>query len=129
MHRQSGDTRHLTYAEDIGHDTLARATADGDGMKWIQAEHRVRPELLVAQTGLMQGAAGVVLRLGLERTQAEIPRQQALRVVNGAAVGALRRAARYVPKLANQAPGFGKCAMDPGGNTELPPATRSQATR
>jgi lantibiotic modifying enzyme len=63
MYRQSGDASHLTYAEDIGHDTLARATADGDGMKWIQAEHRVRPELLVAQTGLMQGAAGVGLAM------------------------------------------------------------------
>ncbi len=40
-------------------DTLKRATADGDGLKWVQAEHRVRPELLIAQTGFMQGAAGV----------------------------------------------------------------------
>lgn len=40
-------------------DLLRRATVDGDGMKWIQAEHRVRPELLVAQTGFMQGAAGI----------------------------------------------------------------------
>jgi hypothetical protein len=29
----------------------------------VQAEHRVRPELLVAQTGLMQGAAGVGLAM------------------------------------------------------------------
>ena len=28
-------------------------------MRWVQAEHRVRPELLVAQTGYMQGAAGI----------------------------------------------------------------------
>jgi hypothetical protein len=40
-------------------DALQRATTDGSGLKWIQAEHRVRPELLVAQTGFMQGAAGV----------------------------------------------------------------------
>ncbi|HSL70006.1 MAG TPA: lanthionine synthetase LanC family protein, partial [Longimicrobiales bacterium] len=40
-------------------DTLARATPAGNGLKWIQAEHRVRPELLIAQTGFMQGAAGV----------------------------------------------------------------------
>ena len=63
MYRQSGDARHLVYAEDIGHDTLARATAEGDGLKWVQAEHRVRPELLIAQTGLMQGAAGVGLAM------------------------------------------------------------------
>ena len=36
---------------------------EGKGLKWIQAEHRIRPELLVAQTGLMQGAAGVGLFL------------------------------------------------------------------
>jgi lantibiotic modifying enzyme len=63
MHRQGGDARHLEYAEAIGHDTLSRATAEADGLKWIQAEHRVRPELLVAQTGLMQGAAGVGLAM------------------------------------------------------------------
>ena len=63
LYRQTGDARYLEYAEAIGHDTLARATADGDGLKWIQAEHRVRPELLVAQTGLMQGAAGVGLAM------------------------------------------------------------------
>jgi hypothetical protein len=42
-------------------------------LKWIQAEHRTRPELLVAQTGLMQGAAGIGLYLlhldALERGQ------------------------------------------------------------
>ena len=63
LYRQSGDARHLAYAEDIGHDTLARAASEGEGLKWIQAEHRVRPELLIAQTGLMQGAAGVGLAM------------------------------------------------------------------
>jgi hypothetical protein len=33
-------------------------TPGGKGLRWVQAEHRVRPELLVAQTGYMQGAAG-----------------------------------------------------------------------
>ena len=42
---------------------MRRATTDGDGLKWVQAEHRVRPELLIAQTGLMQGAAGVGLSM------------------------------------------------------------------
>jgi lantibiotic modifying enzyme len=63
LHRRSQDPRHLAFAEEIGHDTLRRGTAEGDGVKWIQAEHRVRPELLVAQTGLMQGAAGVGLAM------------------------------------------------------------------
>lgn len=63
MHRRSRDARHLAFAEEVAHDTLARAAAEKDGMKWVQAEHRVRPELLVAQTGLMQGAAGVGLAM------------------------------------------------------------------
>jgi len=32
-------------------------------MRWIQAEHRTRPELLTAQTGYAQGAAGIGLAL------------------------------------------------------------------
>ena len=63
MHAMTGDTRHLTFARRVMDDVVSRATADGAGLKWIQAEHRVRPELLVAQTGLMQGAAGVGLAL------------------------------------------------------------------
>lgn len=63
LHARTGQSRHLEFAEEVAHDTLRRATTDGDGLKWIQAEHRVRPELLVAQTGLMQGAAGVGLAL------------------------------------------------------------------
>ena len=42
---------------------LAKGRLDRDGMRWIQAEHRVRPELLVAQTGYMQGAAGIGMLL------------------------------------------------------------------
>jgi lantibiotic modifying enzyme len=63
LHRRSGDPRHLEFAERVAHDTLARATTEGDGLKWVQAEHRVRPDEVVAQTGLMQGAAGVGLAL------------------------------------------------------------------
>jgi hypothetical protein len=40
---------------------LGRATADGGKLSWIQAEHRSQPKLLIAQTGLMQGAAGIGL--------------------------------------------------------------------
>jgi lantibiotic modifying enzyme len=63
LHRRERKPQHLAFADDVAHDTLRRGTAEGDGMKWIQAEHRVRPELLVAQTGLMQGAAGIGLAL------------------------------------------------------------------
>lgn len=38
-----------------------KATRDEAGTRWVQAEHRTRPDFLVAQTGLMQGAAGIGL--------------------------------------------------------------------
>jgi len=63
MHAMTGDTRHLTFSRRVMDDVVARASLEGDGVKWVQAEHRVQPELLVAQTGLMQGAAGVGLAL------------------------------------------------------------------
>jgi lanthionine synthetase-like protein/alpha-L-fucosidase-like protein len=43
--------------------TLAHGTQDDRGLRFIQAEHRVKPDLLQAQVGLMQGAAGVGLAL------------------------------------------------------------------
>lgn len=63
VHRSRGERRYLDLAVRISEDTMLRATPESDAVKWIQAEHRVRPELLVAQTGLMQGAAGVGLAL------------------------------------------------------------------
>jgi lantibiotic modifying enzyme len=38
---------------------LDRATRDAQGTRWIHAEHRVQPQNLAAQTGWMQGAAGI----------------------------------------------------------------------
>ena len=40
-------------------DNLRRATRDDNGLRWVQAENRSQPANLVAQTGFMQGAAGV----------------------------------------------------------------------
>ena len=37
----------------------SRATDDATGLRWVQAENRTQPENLIAQTGFMQGAAGV----------------------------------------------------------------------
>lgn len=53
------DRAYLDYAKRVTSNLLSRASHDGKGTSWIQAEHRVRPELLVAQTGYMQGAAGI----------------------------------------------------------------------
>jgi lantibiotic modifying enzyme len=59
LHRSYQDEAGLPFAHRIAADLLGRATEDEKGMRWVQAEHRLRPELLVAQTGYMQGAAGV----------------------------------------------------------------------
>ncbi|MFY9573593.1 MAG: hypothetical protein WAV20_19520 [Blastocatellia bacterium] len=53
----------LAFSKHVTAQMLAKGTGDRGGMRWIQAEHRVRPELLVAQTGYMQGAAGIGMLL------------------------------------------------------------------
>jgi lantibiotic modifying enzyme len=63
LHRVTGKQAYLDFSRRMTADLLARGTEVGEGMKWIQAEHRVRPELLIAQTGYMQGAAGIGLWL------------------------------------------------------------------
>jgi lantibiotic modifying enzyme len=63
LHRVAGDGRYLEFAERMAADVLGRATPDGGGLKWVQAEHRVKPDEVVAQTGYMQGASGVGLFL------------------------------------------------------------------
>jgi len=72
------DPKHLEFAQKMTADLLARATRDDHGTRWIQAEHRIRPGLLVAQTGYMQGAAGIgmwLLRMdGLDRKRAPFVR-------------------------------------------------------
>jgi hypothetical protein len=55
----TGERRWLDFAIRLADDVLARATRDESGLRWVQAEHRAKPDLLVAQTGHMQGAAGV----------------------------------------------------------------------
>ena len=63
MYGLSGDASQLAFARRVADDTLDRATRDGDGLKWVQAENRVSPDVVLAQTGLMQGAAGVGLAM------------------------------------------------------------------
>lgn len=68
----SKDPAYITFAKKMTDDLLARGTRDEKGLRWVQAEHRVRPELLVAQTGYMQGAAGIgmwLLRLDAAERQ------------------------------------------------------------
>jgi lantibiotic modifying enzyme len=59
IYRVTHDREYLDFAKRITANLLSRATLEGNALKWIQAEHRVKPDLLVAQTGYMQGAAGI----------------------------------------------------------------------
>jgi lantibiotic modifying enzyme len=59
LYQVTGDKSYLEYTKRVMNNLVSRATRDKSGLKWIQAEHRVKPELLVAQTGFMQGASGI----------------------------------------------------------------------
>jgi len=61
MYRLTKQKRYLDLARTTSDALLAKATRDLEGVRWIQAEHRVKPDLMVAQTGLMQGASGIGL--------------------------------------------------------------------
>ena len=50
---------YLNFARKITDNLLKRSTTDGSGTRWVQAEHRTRPDLLLAQVGYMQGSAGI----------------------------------------------------------------------
>lgn len=59
LHHLRANPTHLAFAKRMTADLLKRGTRDERGLRWVQAEHRVQPNLLVAQTGYMQGAAGI----------------------------------------------------------------------
>jgi lantibiotic modifying enzyme len=59
LQRTSRRAEYGAFVERLNASLLGRSTEEDDGLKWTQAEHRTRPGLLVAQTGFMQGAAGV----------------------------------------------------------------------
>ena len=63
LHQATGDRAYLEFSKRVTAQLLAKSTRDTSGMRWIQAEHRIRPELLIAQTGYMQGAAGIGMLL------------------------------------------------------------------
>ena len=74
MYNEFGKEEYLDFAVEVAADMVAKGTSEGGGMKWVQAEHRKMPEFLVAQTGYMQGAAGigtVLLRLDANRRGAD----------------------------------------------------------
>ena len=59
LHRRGGPDDYRSFAQRLRKDLLVRMTRAGAGARWVQAENRTQPENLVAQTGFMQGAAGM----------------------------------------------------------------------
>jgi lantibiotic modifying enzyme len=57
------EQRYLDFAKRMTADLLSRSTYDSRGTRWAHAEDRTAPDTRVAQTGLMQGAAGIGLWL------------------------------------------------------------------
>jgi lantibiotic modifying enzyme len=53
------DASYLEFAERVAARLLEKASVADGRMSWVQAEHRTRPDDLFAQTGYMQGAAGI----------------------------------------------------------------------
>ena len=60
-YRLNKESTDRAFAIRIGDYLKSRAQVDSGGVKWIQAENRIEPDNLQAQTGLMQGAAGIGL--------------------------------------------------------------------
>lgn len=58
-YRATGDEFYLDLAKRVAAEVLRRAESAGDALFWPQAEHRSQPDFIQAQTGYMQGAAGV----------------------------------------------------------------------
>ncbi len=63
LYQATKDRHYLDFSKRVTANLLSRSSREGRGIKWIQAEHRVKPDLLVAQTGFMQGASGIGLWL------------------------------------------------------------------
>ena len=63
LHAMTKNVHYLTFGRRVIGQLRKKATSDAAGMRWVQAEHRTQPKLLIAQTGLMQGAAGIGLVL------------------------------------------------------------------
>ncbi len=61
LFRLTGDPEYRRRADAMVADLERRATPGPRGLKWLQAENRVSPDQLAAQTGYAQGAAGIGL--------------------------------------------------------------------
>jgi lantibiotic modifying enzyme len=54
---------YMEFARKVTEYLLSKGTRDETGLRWVQAENRTQPDKVVAQTGYMQGAAGMGMLL------------------------------------------------------------------
>ena len=76
LHMLTGSKEYLAFSERMTGQLLAAGTRDAKGLYWVHAEHRVRPKEVFAQTGWMQGAAGIgawLLRLDAHQQNRQSP--------------------------------------------------------
>jgi lantibiotic modifying enzyme len=77
-YEETRDQAALAFAREMTAEITAKATRDESGTRWIHAENRVSPGQVAAQTGWMQGAAGIgawYLRLdGVDQKRARLIR-------------------------------------------------------
>ncbi len=59
LYQATGNDQYLDFARRALDNVVNRAFIDDKGYRWYQSEFRVQPWIVVAQTGYMQGAAGV----------------------------------------------------------------------
>lgn len=57
------DPAYLNFSKHVTENLLQRATSEGEAIFWKQAENRREASLILAQTGYMQGAAGIAMWL------------------------------------------------------------------
>ncbi len=63
MYQITGNDAYKNFSKKLTENLLTKAVQDQDTLKWIHAENRTSPNKVAAQTGLMQGSAGVGLWL------------------------------------------------------------------
>jgi lantibiotic modifying enzyme len=78
LHRITRERAYLDFAQRVIRQVVARGERSPSGLRWVQAENRTEPDNLVAQTGYMQGAAGLGMLL-LHADQHEQGRTPAIR--------------------------------------------------
>ena len=57
----TGNKDYLQFSDKMTQQLIASSTQEDNYLKWIHAENRTSPDIVAAQTGLMQGSAGIGL--------------------------------------------------------------------